>query len=213
MSVIQIILSGDVLAAALVYALASMAGIILFEFVHQRLDNVILQWQWDHIAMPLLRAGLILLFIALAYPAIFGLSGVPSLDELLGRDEKRFSYLLDLLFIVTLLFPLVPVIGEWEELILPLQGVAGAAMIFNWLTGATGKTGIHYWPGLGTLALMIVVALATHWLAVVLSHGLGERLDKKFNVKHSGLLLSRALVLVMQYPVIVIYSHALGQQF
>ena len=213
MSVIQIILSGQVLAAALVYALASMGGIILFEFIHQRLDNAVLQWQWDHIGMPLLRAGLMLLFIALAWPALFGLGGVPSLGELLARDDLRFSYLLDLVFIITLLFPLIPVIGAWEELILPLQGVTAAAMTFNWLAGAAGKTGVHYWPGLGTLALMVAVALVSHWLALTVSHGLGERLDKKFNVQHSGLLLSRALVLVMQYPVIVIYSHALGQQF
>ena len=212
MSVIQIILSGKVLTAALIYAFAALCGVYLFALIHDRLEHPFLQWQWDHIGMPLMRAGLMLLFIALAFPALFGLSDAPALGDLLDRDDMRFSYLLDVIFLVTLLFPLVPVAGNWEELVLPIQGITAAAMIFSWLAQATGRTGVHYWPGWTTVAMMIVVALITHWLALTVSLFAGSRIDKALQVEHAEKLLSRALVVIMQYPVIVIYCHSLGLQ-
>lgn len=212
MSVIQIILSHDVLTAAIIYAFIALISVYLFERVHDRLEHPILQWQWDHIGMPLLRAGLVLLFIALAWPAIFGVSDAPTLGSLLAGNKMRFDYLLNVIFIVTLLFPLIPLIGEWEELILPVQGITATAMTFSWLAEATGRTNVHYWPGLMTVMLIIVIAVITHSLALTISYFIGERIDKKLHVSNAGELLARALVIFMQYPVVVIYSHALGRQ-
>jgi len=52
----------------------------------------------------------------------------------------------------------------------------------------------------------------THWLAQAASHYLGDAIDEKFSVEHAGHLLSRALVLFMQSPAILLYSSALGRQ-
>jgi hypothetical protein len=212
MSVIQIILSGRVLLAALVYAAASISSIWIFDRVYRALDEEILSWAWVHIGMPLLRAALMLVFILLAYPTLFGLVEAPALGNLLASDPLRVNHLLNLLFIVTLLFPLVPVLGEWDELVLPVQGITASMLLFSWLAEATGAGNVHYWPGWESVAIMAGLAMVTHWLAMVLAGTAGEELNRSLNVENAGELLARALVLFLQYPVIVVFCHGLGKQ-
>ena len=212
MSVIQIILSGRVLLAALVYAAASVSSIWIFDRVGRALDEEVLIWAWEHVGMPLLRAALMLVFILLAYPALFGLVEAPALGELLARDPLRVNHLLNLLFIITLLFPLIPVLGEWDELVLPVQGIAASMLLFSWLAEATGAGAVHFWPGWESVAIMAGLAMLTHWLAMGLAATAGEELDRSLNVENAGELLARALVLFLQYPVIVVFCHGLGRQ-
>jgi len=210
MSVIQIILSGRVLMAALTYAATSVSGIWIFDRVDRALDEEVLSWAWKRVGMPLLRAALMLVFILQAYPTLFGLVEAPALGELLTRDPLRVNHLLNLLFIVTLLFPLIPVLGEWDELVLPVQGIAASMLLFSWLAEATGA--VHYWPGWESVAIMAGLAMVTHWLAMRLAETAGEELDNVLNVEEAGELLARALVLFLQYPVIVVFCHGLGKQ-
>ena len=212
MSVIQIILSARVLLAALVYAAAAVIGIWVFDRIDRALDEDILIWAWEHVGMPLLRAALMLIFILLAYPALFGLPEAPALGDLLTRDPLRVNYLLNLLFIITLLFPLIPALGEWDELVLPVQGIAASMLLFSWLAEAAGAGPVHYWPGWENAVIMLLLAMATHWLAVGVAAAAGEEVDRSLNVENAGELLARALVLFLQYPVIVVFCHGLGKQ-
>lgn len=212
MSLIQIILSSDVLFAYLIYFLSILIGIPLFDWIHKKLDNITLQFFWDHIGMPLLRTVLILIFIFLAYPLIFGISDAPSLSTLFAADDMRIHYMINAVFVVTLFFPLIPVFGNWDEFILPAQGMAASMLLFSWLVDSMKIVNISYWPGFNTLGYMLVIAIGTHWLAVTVSHHLGYLLDKKFNVLGSGEIISRGIVLFMQSPSILIFSLALGRQ-
>lgn len=212
MSIMQIVLSGNVILAAVVYAAFAIAGIWVFDRVHRALVQSLLLWGWEHIAMPLLRAALMLIFILLAYPTLFGLTEAPALGDLLARDPLRVNYLLNLLFLVTLLFPLIPVLGEQDELVLPVQGIAAATLLFSWLAAAVDAGPVHYWPGSGTVGLILLLAVITHWLAMSLAALAGAELDDTLNVENAGELLARALVLFLQYPVIVVFCHGLGKQ-
>ncbi|MEE8321608.1 MAG: hypothetical protein V3R68_07210, partial [Gammaproteobacteria bacterium] len=93
--------------AYLIYFLSILIGIPLFDWIHKKLDNITLQFFWDHIGMPLLRTVLILIFIFLAYPLIFGISDAPSLSALLAADDMRIHYIINAVFVVTLFFPLI----------------------------------------------------------------------------------------------------------
>jgi hypothetical protein len=212
MSIIQIVFSTEFIFAASAYAIIIMLALPCFDRIHGALDHSVLQWPWDHIGMPLLRAALMLVFILLAYPHIFAIADAPSIGTLLDSGERRVNYLINLLFLVTLLFPLVPVLGEWEELILPAQAIAACSLLFSWLAAAQGLSNIHYWPGINTVVYILVLAFVTHWLALAISHYLGEAIDEKFNVTDAGHLLSRTLVLFMQSPAILLFSVALGRQ-
>jgi len=212
MTVMQIILNSAVLTATVVYAAAAVAGIWLFDRAHLALGNQhLLQWLWERLAMPLLRAGLMLIFLLLAYPVLFGLPEAPPLDALLDRDPLRINNLLNLLFVITLLFPLLPVLGKQDELMLPIQGIAASLLLFSWLAGATGTT-VHYWPGWTSVLIMAGLALSSYRLALAAAATAGHGLDRRLNTTNAGELLSRVLVLFLQYPVIVVFCHGLGKQ-
>jgi hypothetical protein len=212
MSIISIVFSTEFIIATASYAIIIMLALPCFDRIHRVLEHSILQWSWDKIGMPFLRAVLMLLFLLLAYPVIFAISDAPPVIALLDNDELRVNYLINLIFVVTLLFPLIPVLGKWEELILPAQAITASAMLFSWLAADLGIKNIQYWPGIITVISILVIAFLSHWLALAVSHFLGDAIDEKFSVEHAGHLLSRALVLFMQSPAILLYSAALGRQ-
>jgi hypothetical protein len=212
MSIISIVFSTEFIIATASYAIIIMLALPCFDRIHRVLEHSILQWSWDKIGMPFLRAVLMLLFLLLAYPVIFAISDAPPVIALLDNDELRVNYLINLIFVVTLLFPLIPVLGKWEELILPAQAITASAMLFSWLAADLGFKNIQYWPGIITVISILVIAFLSHWLALAVSHFLGDAIDEKFSVEHAGHLLSRALVLFMQSPAILLYSAALGRQ-
>ncbi len=212
MSIFQIVLSAEFIFALGIYAITIMVALPCFDRIHTALGHSVLQWPWDHIGMPLLRAALMMIFTLLAYPIIFGLNEAPSLIELHHGNEQRLNYLINILFLVTLFLPVMPVLGDWEELVLPIQAITACCLLFSWLVAELGISDIRYWPGLSVALYILILAFATHWMALALSHYLGEIIDEKFSVTDSGHLLSRALVLLMQSPAILIFSAALGRQ-
>ena len=212
MSIIQIMLSVDFLLALSVYADLVVVSVPCFNAMHRQLQNTILDWPWEHIARPLLRALLMIIFIALAYPVIFGLSEAPALFDVLAKGGHRLNLLLNLMFLVTLVFPILPIIGNQDELILPAQAILACSLLFSWLAAETGVPDVHYWPGILPLLFILVIAFISHWLASFLSHHAGHYVDEKFSLAESSDLLSRAFILFMQSPAILLYSAALGKQ-
>ena len=212
MSFFEILLSGDFIRAALAYSVAALISLIGFAYVHNLLEDEWLQWPWDHFMMPLLRACLVLMFIAIAYPSIFGLVDAPPLAEVLARDDMRIHHLLNLVFVITLFFPLIPVVGDWHEFVLPLQGIAASMLLFNWLAREMHVMDVHYWPGIDSVLYMSMLASFTHVAAVWISDRAGALLDRRFELDGSGKLVSSVLVMIMQGPIIVLYCRGLGRQ-
>ena len=212
MSLLQIILSGRFIIAVIVYGLATLLFFPLSVCISNKLNNPIPLWIWDRIAIPLMQVLLLILFICLSYPLIFGIQHAPSLVTLLHGGELRMNNLVNILFLITLFFPLIPVVGKWHELVLPLQGIAAVMMIFGWMTHELGIQHISYWPGIYNIILILMVAILTYWVTVKLAAVAGHRLDKRFNVVQSGALISNSLILFMQSPAILIYSASLGRQ-
>lgn len=112
---------------------------------------------------------LMIAFILLVYPVNFGIGTAPSIQKLLSLNAQRSSFLINMIFLLTFVFPLVPVIKKWEELIIPLL---------------------------------------THWLA----ENIGEYLDKLYHREGFQILIFKAVVLIMQSPVIFIFGIYLGKQ-
>ena len=212
MSVWESLFTPTILIAMFVYMIMTIISLHLSFRLHAALEHTLPQWLWDHIGIPLLRASLMLIFIALAYPTLFGLEKAPSLLILLSAEEMRINYLLNLIFIITLLFPVIPVVGEWEEVILPLQGIAASALLFSWLCETLKLEDISYWPGINTLVSIILLTFITHYVSNRISLSLGNYLNEKFNVKHSEELLSKGIIIFIQAPIILLFSLALGKQ-
>jgi hypothetical protein len=212
MSLVQILLSTDFIFAMIIYALAICITLPLLSRFRTILNHPALQWKWDHIFVPLVNVLCMVLFILSAYPSIFGLHTAPSIITLLSGEEFRLNTLINILFLVSILFPLIPLIGSRQALILPGQAIASSMLVFSWLATDYGLEKISYWPGIGTALSIILLAILTYRLAKQASFMLGQKVDNRLHLVDSGELIARCLVLFMQSPAILIYAQGLGRQ-
>ena len=131
MTLSQILTHHQTIFSLFFYCVGVVVVIPVFAFIHDRLENRTLQFIWDRIGTPLLRTFLIIAFILLVYPLNFGMETAPKINVLLNVDKIRIDYLINIIFLLTFLFPLIPVIGKWDELIIPLQGIIASMILFH----------------------------------------------------------------------------------
>jgi hypothetical protein len=212
MTLTQIIFHQHTLFALFVYGLSIVIVLPIFVFIHDKLDNNFLQFCWDKIGMPLVRAFLIIGFILLLYPTNFGLDSAPTISQLLAVDDMRSSFLINMIFLLTFFFPLIPLLGKLDELTIPLQGILCSMIIFTWLCQGLNIQEYSFFPNFKVLALIIFISVITHWLAKFISEHIGDYLDKSLHRDGFKVLTFKAVVLVMQSPVIFIYGIAVGKQ-
>jgi hypothetical protein len=212
MTLTQSIFHHHTLFALSVYGLSIVIVLPIFVYIHNKLDNNFLQLCWEKISIPLIRAFLIIGFILLIYPINFGLDAAPSINDLLSVDDKRSSFLINMIFLLTFLFPLIPLLGKLDEFTIPLQGILCSMIIFNWLCQGLEIQGYSLFPDFKILVLIILMSIATHWLAKHVSEYTGYYLDKLFHREGFKTLSFKAVILIMQCPVIFIFGISLGKQ-
>lgn len=212
MTIIEIIFNHQFILAIVLHGLLILIGLPFLEHIKLKLEQPFMMSLWGSVTIPLYRAFLIGLFVFISYPIIFGITEAPSISNLISAEEGRINSVINVLFLMSLFFPLIPVIGKQIELILPLQVIACCIMVFSWLVQTTEVTEYSYWPGFATVFLIILLAVFTHWLANHLASALGQEFDKKFNVDGCQEIIGRAVILFMQAPAILLYSAALGKQ-
>ncbi|HWP94625.1 MAG TPA: hypothetical protein VNL72_02705 [Gammaproteobacteria bacterium] len=197
------------LLAALTYGLAIVAVVQIADWLLPRVAHVPLTaWLAEHVYLPMLRAAAMVAFLLVAYPSLFGIASAPALGTLFTGQGERLVQLVELVWLVALLLPLLPFAGRLTAAVLPLQAMAGAALLFSWLAEALGVTAVSYWPGGEALAGIAAVALAGH---------VGARLVATVatddgNLPLPGHLLYEAVVMACQVPAVMIYARALGRQ-
>ena len=212
MTLSQIISHQQTVFALFVYCISVVITIQMFAFVHVKLNNTLLQYCLDKLGLPLIRVFLIVGFILLTYPVNFGILTAPSINELLAVDNMRSSFLINMVFLLTFFFPFIPIIGKWDELTIPLQGILCSMIIFNWLCQGLEIENYSLFPDFMTLASIILISIITHWLAEYLSEHSGDYFDKLFHREGFKVLIFKAVVLIMQSPVIFIFGIYLGKQ-
>ncbi|MGH8528526.1 MAG: hypothetical protein ACRETN_01605, partial [Nevskiales bacterium] len=114
--------------------------------------------------------------------------------------------LLNLMFALGLLLPLVPGLRRFPGLVFPLHAIAGASLLAFWLGDMLGVP-VKLLPGLEALGLFVLLALAGDWVA--------GRLVRSTRAHEDGWdeELYTALVMFCQAPAILIYTFALGRSF
>lgn len=169
-------------------------------------------WTWDYFVSPLFRAALVLGFVCLAYPGLFGLREAPSVLALMANHEAQPSTLLGIIFIIALLAPLVPVFNRHAEFVLPLQGIFASAFLFKWLAGYLNVTVASVWPGLDIILVLLGTSYLAHRAARDLGLSIGGALDRRFATSGYDLVVMHVVTMLAQIPVIVIYGCGLGRQ-
>jgi len=213
MSVFDILLNANVIFAILVFVLISIATEIVGQRILLIFEQVpVSEFIFEKFLIPLARAVGLMVFILLCYPVLFGLSEAPPLSLLLSSGSLRSSTLMNVMFIVPLLFSLIPVIGSIPALILPVQGIAGASLVFSWMQGALRVNEVHYLPDGVTFLVIVLLAIVTHTAARWVSLQITEEINRRFNIDDGQKIAYRIIVVAAQMPVIIIYTQGLGAQ-
>jgi len=212
MTLSQSLFHPQTIFAFFLYSISVIVALFLFSFIHEKLNHHLLQYAWDKTGIPFIRTFLIIGLILLIYPINFGIESAPSINELLAADSKRSSLLINMIFLLTFFFPLIPIIGKWEELIIPLQGILASMIIFRWLCNGMSIENYTLFPDFKTISFIIIISLFTHWLAKHFASMFGEYLDNLYHREGFQTLIFKAVVLIMQSPVIFIFGLYLGKQ-
>lgn len=213
MSPLNVIFSSDVCGAFLFVFIAGLAEPVLADRVNHWLEgNSVLHWAWDHLAAPMLRAAIIAGFVLLAYPALFALSVAPGIGELAAGGSLRLTNLFNVLFLVSLVLPALPLFGRHKALIIPVQGLIAVAMVFGWLTEHLGATSASFWPGWPAAVATLAMALVSHRLAADCGSALGHWLDRRRAYAGFDRVVPNSMELLWQTPVLLYYALSVSRQ-
>ena len=120
------------LTAIFLFVLGSIGLLILEDYLHNHPSLSHLgTWLSEHLYIPMLRAALVLIFVATAYPALFGLQDGPAIDRLLSDGHYRLDWWINGVLLVSLALPTVPGLGRIPGIVLTLQGMVASAMLFG----------------------------------------------------------------------------------
>ena len=210
MNVIDALAQPRILIACAVFAVVNLLlARAERHFLVAMSEHGITAWLSEHIYLPLGRVFAVLILIALAYPALFGVHDAPGILQLLRNGEQRVSHLVNVGFLLSLLLPFVPVFGRLPGLVLPVQTLFAAAMLFHWLAQTRGIEAT-LWPGWMTAILIVVWLVLAHRLAAF-GAGLFTDHSRPDAAEWERTWYETAL-LIFQIPAVLLYTVRLGQQ-
>ncbi len=210
MNIADVILHPTLLLALIIYGVAALA-LVWLEYRYETIlhHNPLTAWISAHALAPAARALLLLVFITMTYPILYGVEGAPPLAEVLAGGPHRINHLLNIAVIVSILLPLLPGLGAIPGLVLPVQGIAAAALLFHWLSTALGID-TRLAPS-GLVATLIVIwAYVGHKLAWGCAHALAEWTHSRWEQADVEKAAYELLILILQIPALLIYTLHLG---
>jgi hypothetical protein len=208
-NLLEILLHPRMLGAALAYAVLTPLLLYLGHRLLDRVEDVpVTGWLAEHVALPMLRVIAMLGFLAMAYPVIFGVEGLPPLSDVLSGAPGRVTTLINLLFVLSVVLAALPLIGDVQALVLPVQAIAACALLITWSAGP----GIGVWPAWEVLGSIVLWAGLTYAAGSWLLHRLGTYIDGRWQIEGAQVLLLDTLMLIFQLPAILIYALALGRR-
>jgi hypothetical protein len=167
-------------------------------------------WTTQHIWLPLVRIVAILLFIAMSHPVLFGIESATPISTLL--DSNRIDTLVNVLFVISVLLPLLPLVGRMHSVILPIQSLAAAQLLFSWMNQHDYHADISLLPSFTTFTLLSALIITSHFVGKWIARHTGQFLDENFNVDGSTDLIFQSVLLLLQGPLLLVYTVELGSQ-
>ena len=113
--------------------------------------------------------------------------------------------LINIVFVISVLLPLVPVIGRFSAFILPLQAITASAVIYTWLSEAMSQQ-YSLIPDYGMLLLIIALSSIAAITAKWLDGYLGPVLNEKYHTMGWGLIIQRSVIMIFQLPILLVYT-------
>lgn len=205
--------SGDILCALAVLLAGGLVELPLEYWVKRRVAGAaVLAWWWDALGAPMLRAVIVIAAVLLAYPALFGLRSAPPLGSLLVHEDVALDGLVNLVFVASLVLPLLPPFRHRVGLVVLAQGTLATAVVFGWYTHWLGAHSVGVWPGFAPAVVVGGLGVACSQLGEIVGHTLGRHLDQRWDTEGLALLVPHAAGMVAPIPAILVYGYALGER-
>ena len=166
-------------------------------------------WILEHIVCPIIRIVVLLMVVSLIYPVIDEGSSTAEFWQVL-RQQGQFNDLLNILFIAGLLMAFIPLLSH-PVFALPVQSVLTIAIVFDWQHSASGVA-ITLLPSAAVFAKIFVYMLLAYFVTRESSVLLSRLIDRHYAVDGSIRLVSDAIYLLLQIPVMLIYCGSLRAQ-
>ena len=198
------------IAWIILLTLASVSGgtALNLWLLHKTHDVSSMVWLLEHVICPVIRILVLLLVVSLIYPALNDTSSFEFWRMLVQREH--FSDLVNILFLVGLALAFAPVVSH-PVFAMPVQSILTIAVVFSWQFGNLAES-LILMPTLILWLKIIGYMLVAYFITREASIPLSRWLDHRYAIDGSIRLVSDALYLVLQIPVMLIYCSYLRQQ-
>jgi hypothetical protein len=166
-------------------------------------------WFVQHILCPIVRIIVLFIIVSQIYPALDSNSTSVEFWRILSQ-QGQFNDLLNILFFIGLLMAFMPLVNH-PVLALPIQSGLTIALVFHWQY-AGSIAALQLFPSAATILKIVVYMLLAYFATREASIHLSRWIDKKLVISGSIRLVSDAIYLVLQIPVMLIYCSFLKLQ-
>ena len=166
-------------------------------------------WLLQQILCPIVRIIVLFIVVSQVYPVLDSSFTSADFWRVLSR-QGQFNDLLNILFFVGLLMAFIPLLNH-PVLALPIQSNLTIALVFHWQY-ATSIASLQLFPSIATIMKIVVYMLFAYLATREASIHLSRWVDKKLVISGSVRLVSEAIYLVLQIPVMLIYLSFLKLQ-
>jgi len=213
MSYYEVLWHPTLILTTIFYSLMVISFEASYQYFLYKISHVeTTHWIAEQIGTPFFHVLLIIMFLYLSYPILYGLDekNLPGLNELLNTSKGQNMKMINSLFIISTLLPLIPVINRFIALILPLQAIAGSAIIYSWMAD-TLKIEYSLFPHLEVLAIIILLSLLAELSAKIFSGILEHSINttnllENFQTQDIEKIIYKSMLLIFQIPILLVYT-------
>ena len=181
---------------------------LCFWLMHKAREVKTSLWVLEHIICPIIRILVMLSVVSLVYPTIHAESSPFEFWQVLAQ-QGQFNLLLNILFFAGLAMSFLPVLSH-PVVALPLQSSLTIALVFSWQYASEVSLAALF-PSALTLGKLVIYMSLAYVVTRESSIKLSRLIDERYAIEGSVRLVSDAIYMILQIPVMLIYCSYLRQ--
>ena len=166
-------------------------------------------WIFRTILCPVIRIMVLFVIVSQVYPAVDANAASTGFWSILFQ-QGQFNHLINILFFAGLLLSFIPVLSH-PVFALPIQSLLTIALVFYWQY-ADSIASLQLFPSMTTILKITIYMMLAYFVTRELCRYVARAIDTRFAVTGSIRLVSDAIYLVLQIPVMLVYSSFLTLQ-
>ncbi len=218
MSYMEVLIHPTIMLATFFYIIMSIGFEISYQLFLNKISHVSgSYWIAKNMGTPFFHVLLLIAFIYMSYPTLFGIEAynsegeriIPSLSQLLSAKRGQTMKMINTLFIISVILPIIPMFKRLLALILPLQAIAASAILYGWLNQIM-ESEYSIFPSYTSLALIIIISIIAGQLAKVIGMIIGGSWNTNFHTHDMEKVIYKSCLLIFQIPILLIYTLSLS---